>query len=111
MRWSRPHEWKKLYICSLIIIGTVVCFTVDLDLCHIHSRLAQLSCHRISAALTETAAACFICSGSIFAGHVDVTLWNRAVPCCTHRSVAEHFRVVIELPSLKKSEIIDSTLL
>ena len=49
-----------------------MCFTVDLDL-FTSTAAGTAVCHRISAALTETAAACLICSGSIFSGNVDVT--------------------------------------
>ena len=57
---------------AIIIIGTVVGFTVDLN--PVTSTSAGIAvCHGTSGTFFETAAACFICSGSIFSGNVDVT--------------------------------------
>lgn len=57
---------------AVVIIGTVVCFTVNLDFFAAAS-VGEAVGHGISDTFLETSTACLIGIGSIFTGYIDLT--------------------------------------
>lgn len=57
---------------AVVVVGTVVCFAVDLDR-FASASIGEFVAHRASGAFLEASAACLVCIGSVFAGDVDIT--------------------------------------